>query len=126
MNKRVLVVDDEPSLRVLLCDNLEMEDYQPISAGTGNQALELAFSQDPAAIVTDIGLPDMSGWEVCQKLRADPKTAGIFQIVLSGSTGPEIKALAEKYRIDHYVTKPYDPQTIVDLLNKTLKVKDNP
>ena len=123
---KVLVLDDEESLRTLLCDNLSFEGIDTIQASTGIEAIGLATSQSPDLAVLDIGLPDMSGWKVCERLRKDEQTKHLPLIVLSGSVGSEIDALAKSYGVGHWVSKPYEPSVLVELIKSVLNGRKNP
>ena len=67
---RVLTVEDEPDLRLILQDNLEFEGYEVLSASTGEEGLDLAMAKQPDLVLLDLLLPRMSGYEVCRRLRA--------------------------------------------------------
>jgi len=123
MKTKILVLDDEESLRLLLCDNLEFEGFEPVSASTGKDAIEIAKKDKMALAVIDIGLPDMDGWEVCRRLREDPSTKDMPVIVLSGSVGDEIHVLAKNHGVKHCVAKPYDCTELVELLKKIVAAK---
>lgn len=123
---KVLVLDDEESLRTLLCDNLSFEGIDTIQASTGLEAINLATSQSPDLAVLDIGLPDMSGWKVCERLRKEKKTKNLPLIVLSGSVGSEIDALAKSYGVGNWVSKPYEPAVLVELIKSVLKAGRHP
>ena len=68
-NKRFLLVDDEEGILWLLRDYFEIQGYQVLTAGTGEEAVKLAFSQGPDLILLDISLPDIDGLEVCRRIR---------------------------------------------------------
>lgn len=104
---RVLVVDDTQRDRDLLAAVLEREGYEVVPAADGAEALDLAARMEPAVILLDILLPGMDGIEVCRALKADPATAGIPVIFLTGqSKSDQILAGFEAGAVD-YVTKPF-------------------
>jgi len=79
-NKRsgdILVVDDEKKNRVIMRDVLEVNGYHVIEAENGEQALEKVMEEPPDVILLDVMMPGMNGFEVCHKLKKDPKTAPI-------------------------------------------------
>ena len=71
MVPRVLTVEDEPDLRLILQDNLEFEGYEVLSAATGEEGLDIAMAKQPDLVLLDLLLPRMSGYEVCRRLRAE-------------------------------------------------------
>ena len=123
MKTKILVLDDEESLRLLLCDNLEFEGFEAVSAGTGKDAIAIAQKDHPVLAVIDIGLPDMDGWEVCRRLKEDPRTKDMPVVVLSGSVADSIQVLAKEHGVKHCVTKPYDCTELVELLKKIVAGK---
>jgi two-component system phosphate regulon response regulator PhoB len=115
MNSRglVLIVDDERDLRTLLDFNLRQAGWQTAEASTGAEALARARSLNPAVIVLDLNLPDVSGTDVCRVLKADPQTAGIPVLMLTarGSEGDRILGL--ELGADDYVAKPFSVREVV-------------
>lgn len=101
----VLVIEDQPSVQMMLADILSV-DCDVAVAGRGGTALALAADLQPDIIILDVGLPDMTGFEVCRRLKEDPKTKLIPIIFLTGhnSEEKELRGL-EAGGID-YLTKP--------------------
>ncbi|MDX2234681.1 MAG: ATP-binding protein [Hyphomonadaceae bacterium] len=112
----LLVIEDEPSARDLLRRQAPGR-YQLCEARTGLEALAAARALNPDAIVLDIGLPDMSGWDVLEALRADPATAETPVIVLTG-IGDRREALS-RGAVAHF-TKPADRAALFDALNDAI------
>lgn len=100
----VLVVDDETDIRECVADLLEREGYSTRQAPDGAVALALAHSAPrPSAIVLDLMMPVMNGWQFRERQLADPAIAGIPVIVVSAANGHELKAnaaLAKPFEID--------------------------
>src|SRR5687767_4315390 len=93
---RVLVVDDDPQVLMLLRVNLELEGYEVTTAGGGDEALELAHEQDFEAVVCDLMMPGTDGMTVLRRLRADPNTKDIpFVVVSAKAQRSDIKQLLE-------------------------------
>ena len=103
----VLVVDDDPVNLDILVQTLE-QDYFLIIAKNGKRALDLAFSHHPDLILLDILMPEMDGFEVCQRLKADKATEGIPVIFLSAKCDIVDKSIGFRAGGDDYVTKPFD------------------
>lgn len=84
MGRRILVVDDDPVLRNLLAIQLEQAGFVPTTAENGDVALQEARRRHPAAIVSDILMPVLDGFQLCRAIRADPALAGVPVVLLSG------------------------------------------
>ena len=101
----ILIVDDEADLRALVELNLRREGFQTMQAGTGMEALELARAQTPALVLLDMMLPDLSGTEVCRRLRAEAPTRSVPIIIVS-ARGEEIdRVVGFEVGADDYVVK---------------------
>lgn len=100
----ILVVDDEPQIHRFLGPALEAAGYAPLRAETGREALRLAASRAPAAVLLDLGLPDMDGKEVLQRLRA---FSTVPVLVLSARDREGEKVAALDAGADDYVEKPF-------------------
>ena len=101
----ILIVDDEDDLRDLLDINLRREGFRTTLAANANEALEQAKKERPSLVVLDLMLPDLSGTEVCRRLRADADTAGVPIIMLTAK-GEEIdRVVGFEVGADDYVVK---------------------
>lgn len=113
MAARVLVVDDERDVCRLLTYSLDQAGFETASAATAAEALLAAGRQPPEVVVLDVGLPDLSGVEVCKKLRADRELAEVGIIMLTAHGGREDRIVGLEAGADDYVVKPFDVQEIV-------------
>ena len=116
MARRVLVVEDEASLQLLIKDNLEMEGLDVVCASTGRAALELAWKALPDVALVDIGLPDMTGWDVCERLRADFRTKNVVLVIVSAESRGVVTSKLAALKLRHFVSKPYDPIAVGQLV----------
>jgi DNA-binding response OmpR family regulator len=106
--KKVLVLEDETSIRSFVVINLRRAGYEVIEAGTGAEAFEqLKAHPDIRVAILDIMLPDMDGFEVCRRVRASDPNIGI--IILSARTQEMDKVTGLMTGADDYVTKPFSP-----------------
>lgn len=106
--KKVLVLEDETSIRSFVVINLKRAGYEPIEAGTGAEAFEqLKANPDIKVAILDIMLPDIDGFEVCRKIRAADPHIGI--IMLTAKTQEMDKVTGLMTGADDYVTKPFSP-----------------
>lgn len=106
--KKVLILEDETSIRSFVVINLRRAGYEAIEASTGEEALEqLKRNPDTGVAIFDINLPGMDGFEVCRTVRATNKTIGI--IMLTARTQEMDKVTGLMTGADDYVTKPFSP-----------------
>ncbi len=106
--KKVLVLEDESSIRSFVVINLKRSGYEPIEAETGEQALEqIKKHPDIKVALLDIMLPDIDGFEVCRRIRANNSKMGI--IMLTARTQEMDKVTGLMTGADDYVTKPFSP-----------------
>jgi len=105
----VLIVDDEPAIVELIKLTLGEDKYILKSANNGLDALLLVSEQNPALIILDVMMPKMSGIDVCQKLKENPKTRHIPILIVSAKTASKDKIAGITVGADEYITKPFDP-----------------
>ena len=115
---RVLVVEDEQSLREPLVYLLQKEGYQTIEAADGNAAVELFESENPDIILLDLMLPGKSGSEVCKIVRA---TSNVPIIMLTAKDGEIDKVVGLEIGADDYVTKPYSTRELLARMKAVLR-----
>jgi putative two-component system response regulator len=118
--RRVLVVDDELSIRLICRVNLEASGIEVLEATRGDEALELARAAQPEVILLDLMLPGLDGFAVAEKLVADPATQGIAIVFLSASTGFAKQARGIEIGGVDYLTKPFNPLELHEILCRLL------
>lgn len=106
---RVLVAEDSPICRKLLEKALEGEPYAPMFAACGREALELYEQYAPSLIITDWMMPDFSGLELCQRIRAQQQRAYTYIILLTSISEKSSVVEGLSAGADDYLTKPFDP-----------------
>jgi DNA-binding response OmpR family regulator len=111
MALRVLAVEDEPEMQVILRDNLEYEGYEVVTAATGEAGLELAASKRPDLVLLDVMLPRMSGYEVCRRLRAERFTMPIIMLTARNAELDRVAGL--ELGADDYLGKPFGVRELV-------------
>ena len=109
----VLVVEDEPAQREMLRYNLEAEGFQVVQAETGDEAMLLVAEEQPDLIVLDWMLPNVSGIEICRRVKTDPRTRQIPVIMLSARSEEVDRVRGLETGADDYVVKPY---SVVELM----------
>jgi DNA-binding response OmpR family regulator len=104
MVRNILLVDDDESLRQVISQYLAQEGYRVIAAGSGAEALRLFYSERPDAVLLDLMMPGMDGWEVCARLR-ELSDAPI--LLVTARTSQEDKLRGFRLGIDDYLSKPF-------------------
>ncbi len=126
--KKVLVLEDETSIRSFVVINLKRSGYDPIEAGTGAEALrQMEQNPDIKVALLDIMLPDMDGFEVCRQIRATNSKIGI--IMLTARTQEMDKVTGLMTGADDYVTKPFSPAELtarIDALYRRVGETEEP
>ena len=112
--RRILVVEDEDTNREGLRTLLELWGHQVDEAATGESAVETALARRPDVVLLDIGLPDVSGYEVAKRIRRAPGNDNVILIALTGYG--ELDAQHAEARFDGHVTKPVDCDQLRDLM----------
>ena len=125
--KKILVLEDEPSIRSFVVINLRRSGYEPIEAATGEEALE-KLKQNPDTLVAllDVMLPDIDGFEVCRRIRATGSKMGILMLSAKSQEMDKITGLMTG--ADDYVTKPFSPAELlarVDALYRRIGGSEN-
>ena len=110
---RLLVVDDQPNLRMLLRTTFEIVDVDVDEAGTAAEAEQRIEARRPDVIVLDVALPDTDGITFCRKLKSDPSTADIPVVLLTGTDATDDKAGAEEF-----VRKPFSPLDLLETIER--------
>jgi CheY-like chemotaxis protein len=117
---RVLVVDDDDVIRQLITVNLELEGFDVVTAVDGQDALEKVKDAQPRVITLDVMMPRLDGWEAAARLRSDPDTAHIKVILLSARAQEADLQRGERIGVDAYLTKPFDPDELIDLVRRLM------
>jgi len=121
MAYKILVVDDEPPILRLMEFILAREGHQMLVAVNGEEALAQVAEHKPDLILLDIMMPRVDGYEVVRRLRADPDHASIPIIMLSAKAQDADVQKGVDVGVNEYVTKPFSPPHLVEVVNKYLK-----
>ena len=117
--QKILVVDDEPSVRKLV-SQLLAGDYIVIKANDGEEAVAAALKQQPDLILMDIMMPNVDGYTACHSIKSNPATRTIPVVMLTG-VGHELnKKLSQQFGADAYVTKPFGLQELKEVIVQLL------
>ena len=117
---RVLVAEDERDILELITFTLQFGGYDVIPTSNGADALERTFIEEPDLILLDVRMPQMSGYEVCSRVKTDPRTENIPIVFLSAKgQEAEIKTGYDSGAID-YILKPFAPDYLLNRLEEIL------
>lgn len=121
MSKRkILVVDDDPTMVKLINVNLKLNNYLVAEANSGEEALEIVDSEDLDLIVLDIMMPGVDGWEVLQRIRSNPDTEEMPVILVTAKTQDSDVIRGWELGADEYVIKPFNPLLLVEVIKMVL------
>jgi DNA-binding response OmpR family regulator len=127
-NLLVLVADDEPSMREMVADHLRQLDspkLDVIVAENGEQALSIARERLPDLVVLDVMMPEMSGWEVCKRIREDISLAHTAVLMLTG-IGEKVNELTSPlYGADAHIDKPFEFEDLDVKVRETLAARSS-
>ncbi|WP_329958777.1 response regulator transcription factor [Sporosarcina sp. G11-34] len=117
--KKILIVEDEPSIRTLLDYNLKQAQFETILVEDGEEAILKASSEKPDLILLDLMLPKMDGIEVCKSLRQAGSNIPVIMLTAKGDEFDKVHGL--EIGADDYMTKPFSPREVVARVNAVLR-----
>jgi DNA-binding response OmpR family regulator len=121
MSRRVVCIEDEPEMIDLVKLILSRKGFQVTGAMGGREGLEVIAREKPDLVLLDLMMPDMDGWEVYQKMKADETTRHIPVIVVTAKAQSIDKVLGLHIaKVDDYITKPFGPQELLESVEKVL------
>ena len=126
MEQKILIVDDEPHIRMLIeqtLEELEDEDVVFFTAENGEEALEIITNEKPQLVFLDVMMSKMNGMEVCRRVKKDLAIEGVYIILLTAK-GQEVDRLkGQEVGADIYMTKPFDPEMILNKAREVLELR---
>ncbi|MBI2093281.1 MAG: response regulator [Candidatus Omnitrophica bacterium] len=124
--KRILLVDDEPSIVKMVSKRLEVEGFEVLTAYDGHAGLLAAQSQQPDLIILDLMLPKMNGYEVCRLLKFDQKSQHIPIILFTARAQEKDEQLGNECGADAYVRKPFKSEELLGKVRSLLPSSATP
>ena len=121
IKQKVLVVDDEENIRMLVKFNLEKAGYEVLEASDGNKAIETAVNSTPDIVILDLMLPGIDGLEVCRHLKRHPRTAALPIIMLTAKSDEIDRVIGLELGADDYMTKPFSQRELVARIKAVLR-----
>ncbi len=120
MKSKILVVDDEPDVVALITRALDAEGFEVVTAYDGISALDLATSEQPDLVLLDIMMPMMSGYEVCEQLKASPETHEIPIVCLSSAHTTDARERSRQAGAATLLLKPFTSAELVAQIRRYL------
>ncbi len=108
------MVDDSDVIRSLIALNLQLEGFDVVEAHNGAECLDIIGSVQPDLVTLDVAMPQLGGFATAARLRADPVTAGIPIVMVTARAQGSDLARGAEIGVDAYVTKPFDPEHLVE------------
>lgn len=123
LSAKILVADDNPAMRDAIVRFVELEGYVALPAQNGREALTLAKEELPDLVLLDVTMPEYNGFEVCRRLKEDPRTALIPVTMLTVLDAPEHRRLGIEAGADDFLTKPFDVHLLRARIRSQLRTK---
>lgn len=120
MPHKVLIIDDEWTIAKALCTRLSLSGFELRAAADGTSGLQAAREFMPDAILLDLRMPDMDGFEVLRRLRSESNLATIPVIILSANVQDSVRQEAKASGAAGFFTKPYDHKLVIASLNAVI------
>jgi len=125
MEKKILIVDDEAHIRMLIgqtLEELEDEGVEFLTADNGASALELIQSEKPNLVFLDVMMPKMNGMDVCQKVKKELALNDVYIILLTAKGQELDRQRGQEVGADVYMTKPFDPEVLLSKAREVLEL----
>jgi DNA-binding NarL/FixJ family response regulator len=120
-HKRLLLIDDDPNLILLVKDYLEFRGYEVVTADNGQEALEVLDQETPDMIICDVMMPQMDGYSLVEHVRKNPRTSWIPVLFLSAKGQSQDRVKGLNTGADVYMVKPFEPEELVAQVESSLK-----
>jgi two-component system, OmpR family, alkaline phosphatase synthesis response regulator PhoP len=121
--KKILVVDDEATIRLLIVqtlEELEDEGVTLLEAENGGDALHIIQNEKPQLVFLDVMIPEMNGFEICRTVKHQLKMEGVFIVILTAKGQEYDQFEGQEAGADIYMTKPFDPDELLALAKKVI------
>jgi twitching motility two-component system response regulator PilH len=115
---RILVVDDSPTQLSLISAPLVAGGFEVVTASSGEEALRKVASDQPNLVVLDVVMPNQNGFQICRAIKNSPESKHIPVILLTSKNQPADKYWGMRQGADEYLTKPFQPETLVSSVRR--------
>lgn len=120
MTHTVLVVDDDPLILRVVATVLDLEAYEVVTAVSAEAAMKVLPEQAVDVVVTDVMMPGMDGYQLCEWIRGEPATAGLPVIMLTARDDDGARAHGREVGGDAHVSKPFSPLDLIETIDRLL------
>jgi DNA-binding response OmpR family regulator len=117
---KILIVDDDVTITELMKALVKMEGFEPFTVNDSMKAVEAANSINPDLITLDLMMPGLTGFDLCELLRNDPKFANIPIVIVSARDDLESKAKASRVGANDYLAKPFEARDLIGKINSLI------
>lgn len=124
MSQHILIVDDEPSIVISLQFLMTREGYEVAVAGDGEAALRAIEARPPDLVILDVMMPKLNGFDVCRRIRADPRWRAVRVLMLTAKGREVERARGLELGADAYVTKPFSTRDLVAEIRRLLQPRE--
>lgn len=125
--RRILLIDDDADALLFLGSLLREQEYEVDTAASGEEAIKKIAARLPDLIILDIVMPGMNGIQLTRKLKSHPVTASIPLIMLTALNDRKyMKAALFELDVDYYITKPYEPEMLLDKVRQAIRYRRIP
>jgi two-component system alkaline phosphatase synthesis response regulator PhoP len=121
--KKILIVDDEAHIRLLIeqsLEDLENEEIEILSADNGADALNIIQDQRPGLVFLDVMMPNIDGYTVCRMIRRNLEMKDVYVVILTAKGQEYDRRLSEESGANNFITKPFDPDELLEIAKKVL------
>lgn len=126
MGKRVLIVDDDPVIRMLLSEYLSTHGHSVETLCHGSACLDRLRTDKPDVLILDVFMPDMTGQQVLAQIREEENTSQIPVIMLSANSQEDVAEYAHAgVKADSYIQKPFDMKLLLEAINETVRDEES-
>lgn len=122
--RRVVYIEDEQEMIDLVRLILNRKGFEVLGANGGREGLDLIRQESPDLVLLDLMMPDMDGWDVFQRMKADESTRDIPVIVITAKAQNIDRVLGLHIaKVDDYISKPFSPQELIESIDQVLRVR---
>lgn len=125
MPPKILIVDDEPNIRTLLLqalEDLQSKGVKMLETGEGREAWRLIQTERPELIILDIMMPDLSGYEICQRVKSNPELSKAYVIILTAKGQAADRKRSFEVGADEFILKPFDTAYLIKRVTDVLGI----
>lgn len=125
MEQKILIVDDEAHIRMLIgqtLEELEDEGVEFLTAENGEIALDIIQKENPQLVFLDVMMPKMNGMEVCRRVKKELGLTNVFIVLLTAKGQEMDRQKGQEVGADVYMTKPFDPEVLLDKAKQVLGI----